>query len=301
MATSETTSKCLKFEEGWPVLQEGIKKLVEIIEGVRSDPFTSEDYMRMYMFSTSARMLLKTLNSALIRVVYKICQPDSSGPESEKLYQGYKKTFEDYITAKVLPFLREKKDENLLQELVAKWNMHKDLTKWLARFFHYLDRSFTSGRKLPTLNETSLLTFYKLVYVEMNDQVREVVISMIEREREGGQIDQGLVKNVLDIYVEIGEGSMTYYAKDFEEAMLKDTTSFYSKKATIWIASLSYKDYMLKVEECIMKEEDRVSCYLQSGSRQKLLEVVEHELRSVHAAKLVEKKQLECEAASTNE
>ncbi|XP_058203226.1 cullin-1-like isoform X2 [Rhododendron vialii] len=283
MAISETTHKFLKFEEGWPLVQEGIKKAVEIAEGVRSDRFTAEESMRLYT------------------VVYEICQPHPAGPECEKLYQGYKKTFEDYITAKVLPFLREKKDENLLQELVTKWNMHKVLTRWLVRFFHYLDRYFISIRKLPTLNATSLLTFYKLVYIEMNDQVREVVLSMIEREREGVQIDQALVKNVLDIYVEIGEGSMTYYAKDFEEAMLKDTASFYSKKATIWNASLSYKDYVLKVEECIMKEEDRVSCYLQSRSRQKLLEVVEHELRSVHATKLVEKKQLESEAASTNE
>ncbi|KAE9445685.1 hypothetical protein C3L33_22411, partial [Rhododendron williamsianum] len=206
-----------------------------------------------------------------------------------------------YSHCQVLPFLREKKDENLLQELVTRWNMHKVLTRWLVRFFHYLDRYFIGIRKLPTLNATSLLTFYKLVYVEMNDQVREVLISMIDREREGEQIDQALVKNVLDIYVEIAEGSMTYYAKDFEEAMLKDTASFYSKKASIWIASLSYGDYMRKVEECIKKEEDRVSCYFQSRSRHKLLEVVEHELRSVHATKLEEKKQLECEVASTNE
>ncbi|XP_058203227.1 cullin-1-like isoform X3 [Rhododendron vialii] len=267
MAISETTHKFLKFEEGWPLVQEGIKKAVEIAEGVRSDRFTAEESMRLYT------------------VVYEICQPHPAGPECEKLYQGYKKTFEDYITAKVLPFLREKKDENLLQELVTKWNMHKVLTRWLVRFFHYLDRYFISIRKLPTLNATSLLTFYKL----------------IEREREGVQIDQALVKNVLDIYVEIGEGSMTYYAKDFEEAMLKDTASFYSKKATIWNASLSYKDYVLKVEECMKQERDRVSSYLQSRSQHKLLEVVEHELLSLYATELEEKKQVESEASSTNE
>ncbi|KAI8010855.1 Cullin-1 [Camellia lanceoleosa] len=109
------------------------------------------------------------------------------------------------------------------------------------------------------------------VYGEMNDQVRDVVISMIDQEREGEEIDQALVKNVLDIYTEMGEGSMKYYQKDFEEAMLVDTATFYSQKASIWITSESYKDYMLKV--------------------------VEHELLFVFASKLEEKKQLDSEAA----
>ncbi|KAF7151390.1 hypothetical protein RHSIM_Rhsim02G0011100 [Rhododendron simsii] len=50
MAISETTHKFLKFEEGWPLVQEGIKKAVEIAEGVRSDRFTAEESMRLYTY-----------------------------------------------------------------------------------------------------------------------------------------------------------------------------------------------------------------------------------------------------------
>ncbi|KAL7220557.1 hypothetical protein ACSBR2_013440 [Camellia fascicularis] len=91
------------------------------------------------------------------------------------------------------------------------------------------------------------------VYGEMNDQVRDVVISMIDQERKGEEIDQALVKNVLDIYTEMGEGSMKYYQKDFEEVMLVDTAAFYSQKASIWITSESYKDYMLKIKDVLKK------------------------------------------------
>ncbi|GMP31289.1 hypothetical protein CsSME_00005564 [Camellia sinensis var. sinensis] len=60
------------------------------------------------------------------------------------------------------------------------------------------------------------MTFYELG--EMNDQVRDVVISMtrpcdmflIDQEREGEEIDQALVKNVLDIYTKMGEGSIEH-------------------------------------------------------------------------------------------
>ncbi|KAI8566074.1 hypothetical protein RHMOL_Rhmol02G0011400 [Rhododendron molle] len=91
---------------------------------------------------------------------------------------------------------------------------------------------------------------------------------------------------------------MKYYAKDFEEAMLKDAASFYSKKASIWITSLSYGDYIRKVEESIKQERDRGSNYLRSRSRHELLEVVEHELLSVYSTKLEEKKQAESENCS---
>ncbi|KAF7151826.1 hypothetical protein RHSIM_Rhsim02G0010000 [Rhododendron simsii] len=120
---------------------------------------------------------------------------------------------------------------------------------------------------------------------------------LIENVKES-RLTKALVKNILDIHVEFGEGSMKYYAKDFEEAMLKDTASFYSKKASIWIASLSYRDYMRKVEECIKQERDRGSNYLQSRSRHELLEVVEHELLSVYSTKLEEKKQAKSENCS---
>ncbi|KAH0725706.1 hypothetical protein KY284_001571 [Solanum tuberosum] len=119
----------------------------------------------------------------------------------------------------------------------------------------------------------------------------------INREREGEQIDQALAKNILDIYVEIGGDTMKYYEKDFEESMLKDTAIFYSKKASDWIASKSYEEYMLKVEECLKDEERRVQSYLKDRSKHKLLEVVEYELLTVHASKLEEKKQINLGAA----
>ncbi|CAL5395655.1 unnamed protein product [Camellia sinensis] len=166
----EATSKTIPFEEGWPVLQDAINKLIDSLEGVCPHTFTSEEYMTHY--------------TKLNRTVYNMCG-NPIGLQSQKLYDEYKKSFEDYISSKVLPSLREKKDENLLQELVKRWN---------------------TTRRLPKLLETSFMTFYELVgvYGEMNDQVRDAAIFMIDQEREGDEIDHALVKNVLDIYTEIG-------------------------------------------------------------------------------------------------
>lgn len=55
------------------------------------------------------------------------------------------------------------------------------------------------------------------------------------------------MKNVLDIFVEIGLGSMECYENDFEDLLLKDTAYYYSIKAQTWILEDSCPDYMLKV------------------------------------------------------
>ncbi len=78
------------------------------------------------------------------------------------------------------------------------------------------------------------------------------IITQIDREREGEQIDRALLKNVLGIFVEIGMGNMDAYETDFETSMLQDTAAYYSRKAASWIEEDSCPDYMLKVLEHIL-------------------------------------------------
>ncbi|KAG2727147.1 hypothetical protein I3843_01G141500 [Carya illinoinensis] len=184
----------------------------------------------------------------------------------------------------------------MLRELVKRWANHKVMVRWLSRFFHYLDRYFIARRSLPPLNDVGLTCFRDQVYQELNGKVRDAVISLIDQEREGEQIDRALLKNVLDIFVEIGMGNMEQYENDFEAAMLKDTAAYYSRKSSVWILEDSCPDYMLKAEECLKREKDRVAHYLHSSSEPKLLEKVQHELLSVYATQLLEKDYSGCHA-----
>jgi cullin 1 len=58
-----------------------------------------------------------------------------------------------------------------------------------------------------------------------------------------------LLKDVLDIFVEIGLTTMEFYENDFEDFLLKDTTEYYSVKAQNWIVEDSCPDYMIKVPQ----------------------------------------------------
>ncbi|TYI95853.1 hypothetical protein E1A91_D01G028200v1 [Gossypium mustelinum] len=193
----------------------------------------------------------------LYTTIYNMYTQKPPHDYSQQLYDKYRESFEEYITSSVLPSLREKHDEFMLRELVKRWTNHKVMVRWLSRFFHYLNRYFIARRSLPPLNEVGLTCFRELVYQEVNAKVRDAVISLIDQEREA---------------------------------------AYYSRKAANWIVDDSCPDYMLKAEECLKREKDRVSNYLHSSSEPKLLEKVQHELLSVWANRLLDKEHSGCHA-----
>ncbi|XP_052310789.1 cullin-1 isoform X2 [Populus trichocarpa] len=275
MTTADVKSS-ERFEEGMVVIQEAVDRAIGIAEGTDNvQGFSSEDYMRYYT------------------TIYELSTPNPLGEYSRELYDYYKKIFEEYITSKVLPALNGKRDQDLLQEIVRRWSILKTMTLWLFRFFNYLDRYFIARRKLPSLQQTSYNTFYNLVYAETFGPVKDAVIAMINREREGEQIDQALVKSILAINAENGVGSLKQHKQNLEEAILKDTAAFYSQKASYWMQKKSYNEYMLAVSQCLTHEKDTVSPYLQAENQKKLLEVVEQELLNAHANELERKKQVD--------
>ncbi|XP_057994527.1 cullin-1 isoform X3 [Hevea brasiliensis] len=267
--------KTIDLDQGWDFMQKGITKLKIILEG-SLEQISSEEYMMLYT------------------TIYNMCTQKAPHDYSQQLYDKYRESFEDYINSMVLPSIREKHDEFMLRELVKRWSNHKLMVRWLSRFFHYLDRYFIARKSLPPLNEVGLTCFRDLVYQEVYEKARDAVIVLIDKEREGEQIDRVLLKNVLDIFVEIGMGTMDRYEQDFEARMLQDTGAYYSRKASNWFLEDSCPDYMLKAEECLKKEMDRVSHYLHSSSELKLVEKVQHELLVVFANQFLEKKHSGC-------
>ncbi|KAI9114346.1 hypothetical protein K1719_014574 [Acacia pycnantha] len=159
------------------------------------------------------------------------------------------------------------------------------MTRWLSRFFHYLERYYIDKRSLPSLKTVALSCFRDLTFDKVKAIATDAIISLIHKEREGEQIDPSLLKNVLHIYVEIGG-----YEQDFEVAMIADASTYYARKATNWIEVDSFTDYMLKAEESLKKERYRVgeAGYLHSSTKNKLVETVQHELLVTHATQLLE-------------
>ncbi|XP_061349208.1 cullin-1-like [Gastrolobium bilobum] len=222
-SNTECKKSSKSFEEGWPLLQTAVDRIINQVEGVDNSSFTSQEYMSYYT------------------TVYELCTDQQHLKNSKKLYDQYKKIFEEYINSTVLPSLRGKKDENLLRELLRRWSNHKIMTRWLSRFFNYLNRYDIPRWELPSLLETSFLSFYDLVYGEMNKQVVDAILYMIDQERAGEQINRTLINNTLAIYSEIGDSTRIINAKHFAERMIIENVAFYYDGASTWIASSSFK------------------------------------------------------------
>ncbi|MCD7470105.1 hypothetical protein HAX54_009686 [Datura stramonium] len=94
---------------------------------------------------------------------------------------------------------------------------------------------------------------------------------------------------------------MEYYVNDFEEAMLRDSACHYSRKSSTWIVEDSCPEYMLKTEECLKKEKDRVSHYLHSSSETKLLEKTQNQVLIAYTNQLLEKEDSGCQALIEDE
>ncbi|CAJ1878959.1 unnamed protein product [Sphenostylis stenocarpa] len=270
--------KIIDLDIGWTYMQKGITKLKRILERLPEPPFCSEEYIMLYT------------------TIYNMCTQKPPNDFSQQLYDKYKDAFDEYIKITVLPSLREKHDEFMLRELIERWLNHKVMVRWLSRFFFYLDRYFIARRSLPGLREVGLICFRDLVYMDIRANTRKALITLIDKEREGEQIDRSLLKNVIDIFVEIGLGETDQYQKDFEVHMLQDTAAYYKSKATDWIEIDSCPDYMLKAEDCLRRERDRVAHYLHYSTEQKLIEKVQHELLVTHANQLLEKENSGCRA-----
>ncbi|XP_018487938.2 cullin-1-like [Raphanus sativus] len=262
--------KIIDFEQGWENIQIGITSLKRQSEGLPvSELMTPQRDIELYT------------------IVYNMCYLKSPN-YSWQLYQKYRETMEEHMNSTVLPAFNEKLGDEymLLQELVERWSKHKKLVKSVCLIFRYLNRYFSFNRSLLSLEEVGLGCFRDLVYNKLECKIREAVIALIDKEREGEDIDRQLIKQVLEFYVEIG---METYEEDFESFMLKDTASYYSCKASNWIQKDSINDYLLKFEECLKKEKERVTHYLHLSSEIKLVKVVEHELIVVHENQLLEK------------
>ena len=213
---------------------------------------------------------------------------------SQQLYERYREAFNDYIEECVLPALREKKGEYMLKELVRRWDNHKIMVRWLSRFFNYLDRYYIQRHNLAQLKDVGMLCFRELVYTELKFSAKDAVLNLVEHERDGEQIDRALVKNILGIFVEMGMGGMEAYETDFEQNLLIDTAAFYARRANAWIEEDSCPEYLIKAEECLRREKERVGHYLHASSETKLLKEVEKEVLAKYEMRLLEKEHSGC-------
>lgn len=217
---------------------------------------------------------------ALRSTVYTMCTQKPPNNWSEHLYNNYCDAVKDYLSARILPRIREKHDETMLKELVRRWENHKLMIRFLSHVFKYLDRFYVKRLSLPELADVGSQSFHEIVFNAVKRDVRTAILELIRREREGEMVDRELIKKVVvGIFVEMGgqRNTLEVYVQDFEEMLLSTTADFYSRESSKWAEEDSFPEYMCKAEDRLQQEAQRVSNYLHSSTEEKLLKVRQHQ------------------------
>ncbi|KAF7837844.1 cullin-1 [Senna tora] len=246
------------LEEGWNTIRQVIVRLENVLEELSEPGISVEEFTMLYS------------------TVYNMCFRTSRN--YAELYKRYRKTLEEYITSMILPRLMEQGEEYLLKELAKRWQRYKCLVRWLSHCFCYLDRFYASAQNLPSLHHLGITLFHHLVYSEamMRVKVVNAVTSHIHQEREGEKLDGALLRNLADVMFEIGKVDRDCY-KEFEVVILQSATIYYSPKASNWFLHDSFSDYVLKAEECLKREKERIAPYMPSSIQPLLLQKVKEE------------------------
>merc|ERR1719181_1439634 len=123
---------------------------------------------------------------------------------SLKLYQYYKNVISKYCTECVAT-MGSMSGEELLKQLAELWEKQTILVYWMQRVFQYLDRFFTkNNNEYPDLFSAALQTFSDTVYGHVKDRCVRAMIEVINREREGYEIDQDILKILVEMLCTVG-------------------------------------------------------------------------------------------------
>jgi cullin 1 len=261
----------VQLEEGWAnIREEGIDRLEAFLDSglIPPDVQQPSDPTKPKKVFTTAKY------SELYTTVYNMCTQRAPNNWSEQLYKRYGEAMLAYVNRQVLPALRGLKDRALMVELLHRWQNHKIYVKWIDRFFTYLDRYYVKLQSTENLNHKGIKVFLEAVFEEVKVDVRSALLNIIELERAGDMVDHDLIKGIVEMYIDLGLGNLTVYNQDFEEQFLPATSEHFTRKASGWLSSDSFPDYIKKAESALQSEEQRVENYLHRSTLPKLKHVV---------------------------
>ncbi|KAI0755249.1 Cullin-domain-containing protein [Daedaleopsis nitida] len=190
-------------------------------------------------------------------------------------------------------------DEALLRYYAQEWDRYTTGANYINRLFTYLNRHWVKrerdeGRKGVYPVYTLALVQWKsnfFLHVQSKDsKLAGAILRLIERQRNGETIDQGLVKKVVDSFVSLGldesdinKVSYEVYREHLETPFLDATEKYYQQESKAFLSENSVADYLKKAEERLREEEDRVERYMNTNTRKALIQKCEHVLIREHA------------------
>lgn len=261
-------------------------------------------------------------NHAYVNAYSKVLDLADIDENAKYLYEYYKNTIRNYTISVVKKEISSKRGVDLLRSLSRRWENHKILVYWMQKIFYYLDRYYIKNSGCPNLFLAGVTVFKDEVFNQIKPQLRSALLEQIALERAGNAVDRDIIKETLSCFVQLGcdkfsiikakvndndkllwTGSpvITVYRNEFEVQFMEETTKFYREKSNKWISSMSCPEYLKETQRAFNDEENRLTNYLDSSSREELLRILVQELVIGNAKRVAEMPGTGCEEMLKND
>ncbi|KAK0421362.1 hypothetical protein QR680_015198 [Steinernema hermaphroditum] len=237
------------------------------------------------------------------------------------LYEMLEDYLKGYVTSIQNRFASLQNEDELLREYAREWQQYAFSSKVVDGLFRYLNRHWIKREKddgSKTVHEVYTLCLYlwkNIIFCKNSEGVTKAAIQLVTRDRNGDNIQDELIKNVVDSLEQLGledDGQQSsgaqygrpcakenpgfsdeqrrrlrVYLENFEEELLNLTDVYYDTEAEDYLQNHSIVEYMVKVETRLKEEEDRVRRYLNMYS----LTRIAYSLETVFISNKLEKLQ----------
>eukprot|EP00668_Euglena_longa_P006634 GGOE01007934.1.p1 GENE.GGOE01007934.1~~GGOE01007934.1.p1 ORF type:complete len:768 (-),score=215.88 GGOE01007934.1:675-2978(-) len=290
-----------EFEEGWKKMGAAFQRLINFVESGYKVP-AGKDLCVQVDIPGSCEWIRWQMDA--YACVYNLCTKNegkSCGTTSQQvLYQRAQEMIERYLNERVTKQVADRKGEDLLQKVYNAWDHHLVVVRWGRFMFRYLDEYYTKNQNISSLRLMMLKCFQTAVYDKIKTELCQVLLTEIQRERDGIEINRACMKLVIQLFVDMGMDSIAIYEKDFEQPFLEETAKFYRRMASTWLNENGGIGYLRRVEKALNEEHNRAISYLNGSSVQNLIGCVETELLTNYQNQVLDDPEAGAEALLLN-
>ena len=251
----------IELEDGWgQVKEKGISHLISFLEDKEQANFP------------------RALYSELYTIVYNMCTQQRLKNFTKQIYERYGDTLDNYITQYLLPSLNPSDTSlSFMKCIRLSWEKYQNMTKWMRHFCQYLDRHHVVQNNLPNLQLVSDGKFISSVLEAFREQVVRNFKEMFEKDRKGEELDREILRDVFRMASVLdssgqGSGSQAVQASsqvlmkadhsklcpEIERHILDQTSEFFTRISSGWLADDNLSDYLKKAEEHLKADRSRV-------------------------------------------
>ncbi|CAD7079622.1 unnamed protein product [Hermetia illucens] len=263
--------------------------------------------MRIRAFPTSMdEKYVETIWASLKNAIQEIQKKNNSGLSFEELYRnaytmvlhkhgnrlytGLREVVTNHLVNTVCPDVLDSLHNNFLPKLNQVWSDHQTSMVMIRDILMYMDRVYVQQHDVQNVYDLGLILFRDHIvrHRQIQEHLRETLLSMVMAERNGEVINHLAIKNACQMLMSLGINTRTVYEEDFERPFLAQSASFYIIESQKFLAENNASVYIKKVEARINEESARAALYLDKDTEPRIVKVVEDELIKKHMRTVVE-------------